>query len=62
MMGYRKTNCFLMSYGVRRNDKQKTCSFYPYLVCVKDVYESTTQVAERKQTLNKTNHKLAKLP
>ena len=61
-MGCREKDYFLMPYGVRRNDKQKTCFFYPYLVCVKDVYGSTTQVIGHKQTLNKTNHKLAKLP
>ena len=61
-MVHHEKDCFLMTYGVRRNDKQKTCFFYPYLVCVKDVYGSTTQAIEHKQTPNKTNHKLAKLP
>jgi hypothetical protein len=51
-----------MSDGVRKNEKKKTYSSYLYLVRVKDVCELATQAAVHKQTLNKTNHKLAEHP
>jgi hypothetical protein len=59
-MVHREKGYFLMTCGVRKSDKKKTYFFYPYPVCVKDVYESTTQAIGHKQTLNKTNHKLVK--
>mgnify|MGYP003318505424 CR=1 FL=1 len=62
MMVHRRKVYFLMSYGVRRNDKQRTYSFYLFLVCVKDVYVSPTQAVEHKLNPNKKNHKLTKLP
>ena len=57
---HRRKDYFLMTYGVRRNDKQKTCSFYPFLVCVKDTYVSPIQVVEHRIAPIQKNHKLTK--
>ena len=51
-----------MFCGARESDKKKTYSSYSFLVRVKDIYESATQAAGHKETLCKTNHKLAKHP
>jgi hypothetical protein len=61
-MAHRRKDCFLMTYGVRRNDKQKIYSSYFSPVCVKDVYVLPIQAIEHKPNPNKKNHKLTKLP
>ena len=56
-MVHRKKDYFLMTYGVRRNDKKKICSFYLFLVCVKDVYVLPIQAIEHKSNPNKIGGK-----
>ena len=58
VMAHRRKDYSPMTYGVRRNDKQRTYSFYLFPVCVKDVYVSPTQAVEHKPNPHKKNHKL----